>query len=173
TGLEYENLNNGTVTFTLYWPVDETCSQPPADVQTFPWDGEKSIQSDFVQFNTGGTWRWVVSFSATSTPFEQPQPSFLVTDETECDDPTQALVVNYGDDAVDPDIETPEPDGDGDGDEHSDDGDGGKSNHRSAALPNVGASEHLNLIGGTGIALTLAGLTIVAATRRRGGAPLS
>ncbi|MGI9084218.1 MAG: LPXTG cell wall anchor domain-containing protein [Aeromicrobium sp.] len=37
-------------------------------------------------------------------------------------------------------------------------------------LPHTGADDHLNLIGGTGIALTLAGLTLVAATRRRGGA---
>jgi LPXTG-motif cell wall-anchored protein len=48
-----------------------------------------------------------------------------------------------------------------------------RKSHRDAddhaVLPNTGASDHLNLIVGTGIPLTVAGMLMVIASRRRAG----
>jgi hypothetical protein len=78
----------------------------------------------------------------------------------------------------DPDDDDGDGDGDGDGDEDgdSDEDSDDEGNKRSssgpdhAELPDTGAADNLNLLGGTGIALTILGMfTVVANPRRRAG----
>ena len=77
--------------------------------------------------------------------------------------------------AVDPDPDDDddgESDEDSDPDEDSDDSNGsGSDNDEAAVLPDTGAADNLQLIGGTGIALTILGMfTVIANPRRRPGA---
>ena len=86
---------------------------------------------------------------------------------TACNDPNESVLVEGPPDPGGVGGDDDDGDENGEEDEASDDDEDGK-----AVLPSAGASDHLNLIGGAGIALSLAGLTIVAATaRRRGAAP--
>jgi hypothetical protein len=62
-------------------------------------------------------------------------------------------------------------DGDDDDEDSDEDSDDEDSDDTAAALPDTGAADNLQLIGGTGIALTTLGVfTVIATSRRRPGA---
>ena len=159
----------GSVTFRLYGPGDDTCADEPVftsgPIFVDP-NGSGEFWSESFTPDQPGTYR----FTAT---WRLDRPGMDLEGFSPCNAPDESVLV-----LAPPDPDDDDDDGDGDDEDSEDDDDGnGKKSHRdaddNAALPNTGASDHLNLIGGTGIALTLAGLTIVAATRRRGGAHLA
>jgi len=75
----------GSVVFRLYGPEDAACSGAPVSTSTQAVTGNGSYTSDAFTPSSGGTYRWVVSYSGdlNNNP----------AGPTACDDPTQAVTI--------------------------------------------------------------------------------
>jgi hypothetical protein len=164
------------VTFSLFGPDDETCSGAPAFASnvmgTIGIGGIAQLQvfheDDPAIMTQPGTYRFVVSYTLT-------QPlDFDIEGQTACNDPNESVVVlappdpgGDDDDDDDGDDDDSDEDSEDDSEDDSDEDSDEDSDDEAAALPDTGAADNLQLIGGTGIGLTILGMFMVIATPRR------